>query len=148
MGGGKLRKRAKFFFCPSGRFFFNCAPPHSQKRCGAPATAITFIAVTIWLHDIVHVFQKCGLLTKLDENFLANLQRNNVAIEDTRVAQAMCTMLQRNLLVITSRPTEASCVLYRPFNAKPVKGSLAVGHISDHHFVPLRRKGNLFCVKH
>lgn len=77
----------------------------------------------------------------LDAEFLKNIETDYAAVEDNRVAQAMCNMLGRNVVIITSRQEGATCDLLRPLNTKPIKSTLSLGHVYDHHFVPLQRKG-------
>jgi len=52
-------------------------------------------------------------------------------------------MLGRTLRVITSKPNEATSSLYRPFEAIGKESTLLLGHIQDHHFIPLQLKGRL-----
>ena len=95
-------------------------------------------------------FQNCGpLKSALDEGFLKNLATNNAETEDTRVAQGMSSLLQRQLLIITSKKDGVTSTLYRPFVstsrrsnvAQPGVSTIALGHIEDHHYVPLKRRG-------
>lgn len=93
------------------------------------------------------LFQKSGPLRHaLDADFLCNLAKDSVDITDSRVAQGMASMLGRNVLIITSSDQDgAVSQLYRPFiHQKLICPSLALGHIKDHHFVPLQKSGNIF----
>lgn len=81
----------------------------------------------------------------MDTAFLQNLSRNYKEIDDSRVAQGMSSMLQRKIIIISSSGTDAepSSHLYRPFqmNSSCDRSSIALGHINDHHFVLLKRRG-------
>jgi hypothetical protein len=103
------------------------------------------------------VVQNCGPLRfALDIDFLHDLAKHGTDVKDTRVAQGMATMLQRNVFVLTSSRTDGvSSTLYRPFNPpKKQQPTITIGHIKDHHFVPLQKNGmhkvklvNVLCLK-
>ena len=83
-----------------------------------------------------------SLRATLDDEFLRELSTNFTNINDDRVVVGLTCMLRVKILVITSTPTGASSRLYRPPKAKnkEIMETLALGHIEDHHFVPLIRK--------
>lgn len=73
---------------------------------------------------------------------MTSLASDHSEISDDRVVQGMASLLGRNILVITGNSSEnAHSKMYRPFchPKSSVQSTLTLGHIEDHHFVPLRR---------
>ncbi len=88
------------------------------------------------------MFQNSGPLRQaLDSNFLQSLGTTGADVTDDRVAYGLSSMLCRIILIITSAQNGASSKLYQPFNPKGLKSPIALGHVKDHHFVPLKKKG-------
>lgn len=88
----------------------------------------------------VHFVQLCGpLKLVIDTEFLVDLARQHVSINDDRVVNGIATMLLRNLVIITSTENGAEKTTYQPFNptCSPLNPAIVLGHIRDHHFVPL-----------
>ena len=76
----------------------------------------------------------------IDPDFLRSLSLPFLSVEDERVAKGMASMLKRKLFVITSDVSGPKTQLYRPFSVHINEHVLALGHIRDHHFVPLEKK--------
>jgi len=77
----------------------------------------------------------------LDGDFLLDLAKDGADVKDERVAQGISSLLGRNVTIITSRQHGATSKFYRPMNKKCTSPPIVLGHVEDHHFVPLKKKG-------
>lgn len=72
-----------------------------------------------------------------------DLAQDGSDVKDQRAVQGMATFLGRSIQVLTSKENGgAISQLFRPYGKNNNTGSmLVIGHIEDHHFVPLLKKG-------
>lgn len=65
-------------------------------------------------------------------------------MQDDRVTQGIASLLGRKIQVVSSKQDGATLMMFRPHGKKLTDvPALVVGHIEDHHFVPLKKKGNI-----